>query len=138
MPHPETEPLGPVDPFASYRVPAGSHDEFASAGEPRPHWRRLASILRQWDPAELSERWEQARRLIRDNGVTYNIHEDAQGGQRPWVLDPIPLVIAADDWRGIEAGISQRLRVLDALLADLYGPQHLLKERVVPAELVLR
>ena len=137
MPHPETEPLGPVDPFASYRVPAGSHDEFASAGEPRPHWRRLASILRQWDPAELSERWEQARRLIRDNGVTYNIHEDAQGGQRPWVLDPIPLVIAADDWRGIEAGISQRLRVLDALLADLYGPQHLLKERVVPAELVL-
>ena len=119
MPHPETEPLGSVDSFASYRVPAGSHDEFSSAGEPRPHWRRLASIFRQWNPAELSERWEQARRLIRDNGVTYNIHEDAQGGQRPWVLDPIPLVIAADDWQGIEAGIRQRLRVLDALLAPV-------------------
>jgi uncharacterized circularly permuted ATP-grasp superfamily protein len=112
MPTPDTAPPGPVDPFASYRVPAGSHDEFSTAGEPRPHWRRLASILRHWDPAELSERWEQARRLIRDNGVTYNIHDDAQGGQRPWVLDPIPLVIAADDWKGIEAGIRQRLRVL--------------------------
>lgn len=59
MPHPETEPLGSVDSFASYRVPAGSHDEFSSAGEPRPHWQRLASIVRQWDPAELSDRWEQ-------------------------------------------------------------------------------
>ena len=137
MPIPDTVPFGPVDPFASYRVPAGAHDEFSQGGEPRPHWRRLAAVLRSWRPAELASRWEQARRLIRDNGVTYNVHDDGEGGQRPWVLDPIPFVISADDWRGVEEGIRQRLRVLDALLADLYGPQHLIRDGIVPAEVVL-
>jgi len=137
MPIPESVPVGAIDPFASYHVPSGVYDEFAHGGEPRAHWRRLAGVFRGWHHAELSDRWEQARRLIRDNGVTYNVHDDGEKGQRPWVLDPIPLVIAADEWRGIEAGIRQRLRVLDALLADLYGPQHLVRDGIVPAEVVL-
>ena len=52
------------------------------------------------------------------------------------MLDPIPLVIAEADWTRLEVGVNQRARVLDALLADLYGPQHVLREGLVPPELV--
>ena len=50
-------------------------------GAPRPHWRRLVDLLGSWQSAELVERWEQARKLIRDNGVTYNVHDEASGEQ---------------------------------------------------------
>jgi uncharacterized circularly permuted ATP-grasp superfamily protein/uncharacterized alpha-E superfamily protein len=131
-------PLSAVpDPFPGYRPAGDCYDEFCGAdGLPRLHWRRLVDAFGAWQPVELVERWERARKLIRDNGVTYNVHDDSSGEQRPWVLDPIPLVIAADDWSRLEVGINQRARVLDAFLADLYGPQHVLREGLVPTELV--
>lgn len=127
----------PSNPFPGYRPPETAYDELSGAdGQPRPHWKRLVELLGSWQPSELTDRWEQARRLIRDNGVTYNVHDDAASEQRPWVLDPIPLVIAQADWERLEVGINQRARVLEALLADLYGPQHMLREGIVPPELV--
>ena len=131
-------PTGPGQgPFPGYRPPDTSYDEFCGAdGAPRPHWQGLVDQLGSWQPAELAERWEQARRLIRDNGVTYAMQDEKSGEQRPWVLDPIPLVVAGGDWERLEVGINQRARVLDALLADLYGPQHVLREGIVPPELV--
>ncbi|MEJ0008478.1 MAG: circularly permuted type 2 ATP-grasp protein [Steroidobacteraceae bacterium] len=75
------------------------------------------------------------RRLISENGVTYNVYADPKGADRPWALDPLPLMISAAEWRQIEQGVAQRARVLDALLADLYGPQRLISEGVVPPEL---
>jgi uncharacterized circularly permuted ATP-grasp superfamily protein/uncharacterized alpha-E superfamily protein len=131
-------PTGPGQgPFPGYRPPDTSYDEFCGAdGAPRSHWQGLVDQLGSWQPAELAERWEQARRLIRDNGVTYAMQDEKSGEQRPWVLDPIPLVVAGGDWERLEVGINQRARVLDALLADLYGPQHLLSEGLVPPELV--
>jgi uncharacterized circularly permuted ATP-grasp superfamily protein/uncharacterized alpha-E superfamily protein len=76
------------------------------------------------------------RRLIVENGVTYNVYADPQGADRPWALDPIPLILTAAEWRTIESGLAQRTRLLNALLADLYGPQRLLAEGVVPPQLV--
>ena len=71
---------------------------------------------------------------IRDS--TYNVYADPQGTDRPWVVDPIPLILSARDWQDIEEGIAQRAELLNALLADIYGPQHLLHEGLVPASLV--
>jgi uncharacterized circularly permuted ATP-grasp superfamily protein/uncharacterized alpha-E superfamily protein len=131
------QPEAAANPFPGYAAPAGSYDELRGAdGAARPHWRRLVERLGAWETAELVDRWERARRLIRDNGVTYNLHDDSAGEQRPWVLDPIPLVVAADEWSRLEVGINQRARVLDALLADLYGPQQVVEEGIVPAALV--
>ena len=78
---------------------------------------------------------ELTRRLIVENGVAYNVYSDPQGEDRPWALDPLPLVISQDEWRNIEKGVAQRARALDALLRDLYGPQRLLAEGLVPPEL---
>ena len=71
---------------------------------------------------------EFTRRLIIENGVTYNVYADAQGRDRPWMLDPLPYLLTAQEWHSIEAGVAQRARLLNAVLADLYGPQQLLSE----------
>ncbi|HWJ37107.1 MAG TPA: circularly permuted type 2 ATP-grasp protein [Steroidobacteraceae bacterium] len=105
------------------------------SGEVRPHWRPLIDRL-VVDGAEGVRRGvDLARRLIIENGVTYNVYADSQGRDRPWMLDPLPLLLTAAEWREIELGVIQRARLFDALLGDLYGAQQLLADGTVPAEL---
>ncbi len=101
----------------------------------RPHWRPLIDRLAGDGAASVRRGAELARRLIVENGVTYNVYADPQGRDRPWVLDPLPLLLTAAEWHEIELGVAQRAQLLDALLADLYGPQRLLSEGLVPPEL---
>jgi uncharacterized circularly permuted ATP-grasp superfamily protein/uncharacterized alpha-E superfamily protein len=105
-------------------------------GSIREHWRPLIEHLASGGPEVARRSVEMTRRLVVENGVTYNVYADPQGRDRPWPLDPLPLLIAADEWRAIEAGVQQRAQLLNALLADLYGSQRLIAEGVVPAELV--
>ncbi len=115
---------------------ADVHDELLTGPDtPRPHWTRFADSLARLGPQELARRWEQARRLLRENGVTYNVYGDPRGTDRPWELDPLPLLLAPDEWRRLEAGLAQRAQLLNALLADLYGPQRLLRDGLLPPEL---
>jgi len=105
-------------------------------GGMRAHWRPLIDRLRADEsPDAVRRSLELTRRLVVENGVTYNVYADPQGADRPWALDPLPFVLPAAEWRTIEAGVAQRAQVLNALLADLYGPQRLLAEGHVPAEL---
>ncbi len=105
-------------------------------GAMRAHWRPLIERLRADDsPDAVRRSLELTRRLVVENGVTYNVYADPQGADRPWALDPLPFVIPAAEWSAIEAGVAQRARLLNALLADLYGPQRLLAEGHIPAEL---
>ena len=86
--------------------------------------------------AELNRRNDNLQRQIRDNGVTYNVYADAAGQQRPWALDLFPMLIGPQDWAQIETGILQRARLLNAVMADLYGPRELVKRALLPAALV--
>jgi uncharacterized circularly permuted ATP-grasp superfamily protein/uncharacterized alpha-E superfamily protein len=119
--------------------PAGlrRYDELTDAqGEMRPHWQPLIERLRaDGSPDAVRRSLELTRRLVVENGVTYNVYADPQGADRPWALDPLPFVLSASEWKTIEVGVSQRARLLNALLADLYGPQRLLAEGHLPAEL---
>ena len=102
----------------------------------RAHWRPLIDRLRADDsPDAVRRSLELTRRLVVENGVTYNVYADPQGADRPWALDPLPFVLPAAEWQTIEAGVAQRARLLNAVLADLYGPQRLLAEGHIPAEL---
>jgi len=124
-------------PLASYAADARRYDELLdAAGAVRPHWAALIDHLIAHDARDVARRGiELTRRLIIENGVTYNVYADPQGADRPWALDPLPLILSAAEWRAIEAGVSQRARLLDALLADLYGAQRLLAEGVFAPEL---
>lgn len=105
-------------------------------GRLRSHWQFLMSRLASLDPAELSERRDESRRLLRQNGVAYTIYGDPKGAERPWPLDLVPLVIPAEEWRVIEAGVLQRAFLLNAILADAYGPRRLVDEGHIPAGLL--
>jgi uncharacterized circularly permuted ATP-grasp superfamily protein/uncharacterized alpha-E superfamily protein len=104
-------------------------------GGVRAHWRPLIERLSLDWPDAARRSVELARRLVVENGVTYNVYADPQGRDRPWPLDPLPLLLTAAEWRGIEAGVQQRARALDALLADLYGGQRVFASGVAPPEL---
>ncbi|WP_341675020.1 circularly permuted type 2 ATP-grasp protein [Niveibacterium sp. SC-1] len=123
--------------FSDYRPPEGLFDEaFAAAREPRPHWQALVAQLRAGGRDALRAQAESLARAVQLDGVTYNVYADPKGADRPWSLDPLPFVIAADEWQTIAAGVAQRARLLDRLLADVYGPRHLLAEGLLPPALI--
>jgi uncharacterized circularly permuted ATP-grasp superfamily protein/uncharacterized alpha-E superfamily protein len=123
--------------LATYAPDPRRYDELLEVGGAiRPHWRPLVERLTANKAHDAARRaLELTRRLIVENGVAYNVYSDPQGADRPWALDPLPLVISQEEWRKIEQGVVQRARVLDALLRDLYGPQRLLAEGLVAPEL---
>jgi uncharacterized circularly permuted ATP-grasp superfamily protein/uncharacterized alpha-E superfamily protein len=131
-----SRPSQPPDNFRYAPRPTAFDESFEPDGKPRAHQVELWRGLEALGASEISKRWEQGRRLIRENGVTYNVYGDPRGMDRPWVLDPIPLVIGAEEWAKLARGLDQRARLLNALLADLYGKQETLKERLLPPELV--
>lgn len=128
---------------------ADAYDEMVTGqGLIRPHWQPLLATLSELGSAGLAERAERGRQYLEDEGVTYNLYELPGGGargrdiapplpeQRPWRLDPVPVLLSAEEWSGIEAGLIQRARLLDAVLRDLYGPMTLLHEHRLPPALV--
>lgn len=127
----------PAGVFGDYRLAPPAYDEMAASdGTPRPHWRKFVNSFGRLGRDELAVRWENGRRIIREHGVTYNVYGDPQGMDRPWELDMVPLLIPPDEWRHLEAGLQQRTRLFNLILADLYGPQRLLREGVMPPSLV--
>jgi uncharacterized circularly permuted ATP-grasp superfamily protein/uncharacterized alpha-E superfamily protein len=120
-----------------YQPLSGVYDEMcAASGELRPHWEYLIRACEALGAEELGRRWLEARRLLHENGVTYNVYDDAQQTERLWPLDPIPVLITSGEWSTIEQGLIQRAELLDALLADLYGPRRLIRKGVLPPELM--
>ncbi len=97
---------------------------------------KLYSTIAEASNGAIHEMRAAAEQQIRDSGVTYNVYADPKGQDRPWDLDVLPLIIDAQEWAQIEAGIAQRAQVLNALIADLYGPQQLLREGLIPSRLI--
>ena len=118
-------------------APAAPDDAAARERPPlAPYW---TDFFEQLGPAgfnDLPRRAVSLERQIRDNGVTYNVYADADGPQRPWSLDLFPLIVSPESWAQIEAGVQQRVRVMDRVMADVYGPQQLLAEGLLPPALV--
>jgi uncharacterized circularly permuted ATP-grasp superfamily protein/uncharacterized alpha-E superfamily protein len=103
---------------------------------PTPAWSRFFEKLGPEGFADLSRRTTDLQRRVRDNGVTYNVYAEADGPQRPWSLDLFPLIITPESWRQVEVGVLQRVRLLDRVMADVYGPQTLLARNLLPPALV--
>ena len=116
----------------------GRYDEMLDrSGAVRPHWQRLTAAFAAMGHDEYQRRLDSALRMVRENGVTYNVYDEASGLGRLWQLDIAPFVIGPDDWAAIEAAVTQRARLANAILHDIYGEQRLLRDGVIPPHLVL-
>ena len=129
---------GHFDELFGAATPVTPNTTDGTAAQParrlNPVWARFFAHLGTDD---LARRNDNLQRQLRDNGVTYNVYADASAGlQRPWALDLLPLIVSPQDWAQIEAGVVQRARLLDAMMADLYGPRTLLQRALLPAALV--
>ncbi len=137
---PEPNPSHGVSPISAalgYPIPVGGFDETVwFNGDLRPHWRPFFEQIDAIGLPELRRRWEEAKHLIHENGVTYNVYGDPRGMVRPWELDPIPLLVAPEDFNAVERGLIQRARLLELVLDDVYGPQTLLTSGALPPALV--
>jgi uncharacterized circularly permuted ATP-grasp superfamily protein/uncharacterized alpha-E superfamily protein len=110
-------------------------------GRIRPVWRALLGAFSALGYPQLAERARRLDRAFEEESVATVLEASAAGGERtrtlrPWRCDPVPLIVTAADFATIEAGLAQRARLLGAVLDDLYGPQRLLAEGAVPAQLV--
>ena len=99
-------------------------------------WQQFFQSIDDDGLGDLNQRATSLARQIRDNGVTYNVYSDTGGPQRPWSLDLFPLILSSEDWAHIEQGVRQRVRLLDLVMADIYGPQNLLARGLLPPALV--
>ncbi|NML25077.1 circularly permuted type 2 ATP-grasp protein [Zoogloea dura] len=126
----------PSSILSHYPYRPDSYDELFGEDGVRPHWQEFLDHIDESSADVLKARAAQLARGIQQNGVTYNVYADPRGTDRPWSLDLLPLILPTEEWRGISAAISQRVRLLDALLGDLYGDQTTLAEGLLPPELV--
>ena len=101
-----------------------------------PSWHEFFQYLGPYGCEELDRRAARLARQLRENGVTYNVYADEANLQRPWPLDLFPLLITSSDWQAIEAGVLQRVQVLETVMRDTYGERRLLKDGLLPAALV--
>jgi len=116
----------------TYR-PSSAFDEMCFPdGTLRPHWETFGRALLDFSSSDLNERRDAVQRLLRDHGVTYNVYGDATGFTRPWSLDLLPVIIAAEDYRLVSDGLKQRARLFNLILADVYGQQRLLRDGWIP------
>jgi uncharacterized circularly permuted ATP-grasp superfamily protein/uncharacterized alpha-E superfamily protein len=114
----------------------GHWDELRDAqGIPRDVWQRFFGMLGEDGIARLDHGMASVAQQVRDNDISYNVYAD-NGAPRPWALDLLPFIIDEKEWAVIAEGVAQRARLLNALLADIYGPQTLLRDGLLPPALV--
>jgi uncharacterized circularly permuted ATP-grasp superfamily protein/uncharacterized alpha-E superfamily protein len=121
----------------SYTSRPNSLDEMLEPdGSLRPQWRSFVSMMDDLGRGEILSRSDQARRIIRENGITHNVYGESGGLARPWSLDLLPLLIPHADWRALGDSLNQRGRLLNAIVRDLYGPATAIATGILPPELV--
>ncbi len=87
-------PAGQLKSEWLYQPNPGYYDEMLAAdGSVRPHWRHLTEPLEEMGEAGFARRWQEGRRVIHENGTTYNVYSDPQSTGRPWPLDPLPFIL---------------------------------------------
>src|ERR1051326_8675246 len=123
--------------LAGYQPVRGSYDElFTATGELRAHYVPFLRDLDKVGPAELKRRADTVRRISHEQGITYNVYGDARGIERPWQIDPVPFVIAADEWQALATALVQRATLINRILTDCYGAQELTRSHWLPPALV--
>ncbi len=122
--------------FNKYEVGPFFDEMFSSDGEVRPHYRQLLERFNEMAPSEFDRKRALAERSYLNQGITFTIYSGDEGTERIMPFDLIPRIIPADEWALIERGLTQRLTALNHFLHDIYHDQRIIKEGVIPGEIV--
>jgi uncharacterized circularly permuted ATP-grasp superfamily protein len=109
----------------------------ARNGSPNPHYEIMMRRFNQFSTADIRARREMANIFFRNQGITFTVYGVDAGIERIFPFDLIPRIIPAPEWEIIERGLTQRITALNEFLADIYMNQKILRDKVIPADLVL-
>jgi uncharacterized circularly permuted ATP-grasp superfamily protein/uncharacterized alpha-E superfamily protein len=122
--------------FDSCKLESSFDEMFDTQCNVKPHWNEIKNGLDNAGIKQLEQKQLEIDWRLEDNGVTYNIYNDPEGNNRRWNLDPIPLVLTSTEWEEISKGLKQRAKLLNLIFKDLYTEQKLIKEGIIPAEII--
>ena len=122
--------------FKSYPHDPRVWDEMKDAAHVREQYRNVFEYLQSIPADELNKKEELARRLFMSQGITFTVYSSGEGIEKIFPFDIIPRIITASEWELVERGITQRLRALNLFLKDVYHQQFILKDGIVPVDLV--
>ncbi len=120
----------------SYLVDSNTWDEMYSDASVRQQYQKVLSFLQQLSIEELNKKEELAKRLFMSQGITFTVYSSGEGIEKIFPFDIIPRIITAGEWSFIEKGIKQRLKALNLFLKDIYSNQFIIKDGVIPAQMI--
>src|ERR1700733_2015371 len=122
--------------FDQYQTGSFFDELFEAGGEPRAAARALVQLIETMTDGELLRRQQSAERALLHMGITFNVYGDSAGTERIFPFDLVPRIVAAAEWNWIEQGLKQRIRALNLFIDDIYHAQKIVKDGVIPAEIV--
>ncbi len=137
MAAPQPPSMAPLPPlFSTYQLDAAYDEMFTAECSPRPQYLRLFQRLLELSPEELAVRQQAADLSFLHQGITFTVYSDSRGTERIFPYDLLPRIITADEWDVVERGLIQRITALNLFLNDIYHDARILRERVLPYELI--
>ena len=135
---PDKQPAGTMmsEQFKRYQLDGYFDEMFEAPDRPRPHYRHLYEQLRALSVEDLAQYQSQAARAFLDQGITFTVYGDKQHTERIFPFDLLPRIIPNSEWRHVEQGVRQRIRALNCFLLDVYGDQRIVREGIIPRELI--
>ena len=131
------EEIRPMETFSTYD-PGDFYDELVDAdSKARPGAALLVEKIEALPPGDLAMRQKAAEALLLKMGITFNVYGRDEGREKIFPFDIIPRIVPAEDWQQIETGLKQRIFALNEFLQDVYSDKKILKDRVIPEELIL-
>lgn len=122
--------------LASYAVDDFFDEMLLAGGVPRPAASHLVRSLESLPQEELQARQQAADRALVQSGITFNVYSDNRGVEKTLPFDLIPRIVPAAEWTRLEAGLKQRITALNLFIDDLYHDQKILKDGVIPREVI--
>ena len=128
--------MQPRNLIQSYLVDTDTYDEMYNNSSIRDHYKNTVEFLEKLSIDDLNKKEEFAKRLFMSQGVTFTVYSSGEGIEKIFPFDIIPRIITSSEWDFIEKGIKQRLKALNLFLKDIYNNQFIIKDGVVPAEMI--
>src|SRR6266436_7448096 len=122
--------------FEDYQTGTFFDEMFETGCEPRAAARALVQLIETMTDGELLRRQQSAERALLHMGITFNVYGDSAGTEKIFPFDLVPRIVAASEWDRIERGLKQRIRALNLFINDIYHDQKIIKDGVVPQEII--